>query len=78
MKRILLNIYLLLGLCAIVGTTSCDKFLTIDPEDTFTKDNYWTSEANVKLYAWKVYDLFLGYGNGTGTSSEFYFQNSLS
>ncbi len=76
MKRILRNIYLLLGLCAIVGTTSCDKFLTIDPEDTFTKDNYWTSEANVKLYAWKFYDLFLGYGNGTGTSSEFYFQNS--
>lgn len=52
----------------------CDDFLTIEPEDRFSDENFWSSEANVELYSWKFYSTFQGYGNGTSTSSDFYFQ----
>jgi len=60
---------------ALLGSFSCSDFLDKEPLDRFTDDNYWTSESNVRTYAWMFYDEFLGYGNGTGTTSEFYFQN---
>ncbi|MGL5787854.1 MAG: RagB/SusD family nutrient uptake outer membrane protein [Bacteroidales bacterium] len=72
-----LNRYIgMTALCAVLfGSSSCSDFLDKEPLDRFTDDNYWTSESNVRTYAWMFYDEFLGYGNGTGTTSEFYFQS---
>ncbi|MBQ0115230.1 MAG: RagB/SusD family nutrient uptake outer membrane protein [Bacteroidales bacterium] len=50
--------------------TSCSDLLDTDPYDQFTKDNFFTSEANVKLYANYFYNEFAGYGSGNG---DFYF-----
>ncbi|MDR2127138.1 MAG: RagB/SusD family nutrient uptake outer membrane protein [Prevotellaceae bacterium] len=56
--------------------TSCNDFLEKEPLDSFTDQNYWTSEANVKAYSWRFYNLFMGYGKGTGTTAEYYFQSA--
>ncbi|MDR3351295.1 MAG: RagB/SusD family nutrient uptake outer membrane protein [Prevotellaceae bacterium] len=55
---------------------SCNGFLEKEPLDGFTDQNYWSSEANVRAYAWRFYNVFMGYGKGTGTSSEYYFQSA--
>lgn len=60
----------------LLSTTSCDDFLDKGPLAEFTDENYWISESNVKSFAWMFYDDFLGYGNGTGTTADFYFQSS--
>ncbi|OJX58368.1 RagB/SusD family nutrient uptake outer membrane protein [Dysgonomonas sp. 37-18] len=69
-----------ISLAIIGGTmaffTSCNDFLERDPLDGFTDQNYWTSEANVKTYAWKFYNQFKAYGIGTGTTAEFFFQSA--
>jgi hypothetical protein len=56
--------------------TSCNDLLEKEPLDGFTDQNYWSSEANVKTYAWRFYNLFMGYGKGTGTTAEYYFQSA--
>ena len=65
--------YICLMLLLVLGVTSCDKVLDKQPLTSFTNDNFWTSEANVELYANYFYNEWAGYGNGTGTSSDFYF-----
>jgi len=75
MKKINRYIRMTAFCAALIGSFSCSDFLDKEPLDRFTDDNYWTSESNVRTYAWMFYDEFLGYGNGTGTTSEFYFQN---
>ncbi|MGL5317280.1 MAG: RagB/SusD family nutrient uptake outer membrane protein [Bacteroidales bacterium] len=77
MKRYKINKYWVpVALCmTLMGNYSCSDFLDREPLDSFTDINYWSSESNVRTYAWMFYDEFLGYGNGTGTSSEFYFQS---
>lgn len=62
---IIVSIALLLG--------SCSDFLDKGPLDTFTNDNFWTSEKNVIGYANTFYEDFLGYGNAGGTGL-FYFR----
>lgn len=52
---------------------SCGDFLEKGPLDTFTNDNFWTSENNVAGYANTFYNDFLGYGNSGGTGL-FYFR----
>ena len=59
---------------ATLALASC-SVLDNKPETEFSKDNYFTSEKNVELYAQKFYDEFSGYGNG-GSYGNFYF-NSL-
>lgn len=54
-------------------TTACNDFLDKGPLDTFTNDNFWTSESNVTGYANTFYQDFLGYGNAGGTGL-FYFR----
>lgn len=56
---------------------SCSDFLDKQPLDTFTNDNFWTSENNVRTFNWGNFDAFLGYGNGVGTSAEFYYHTGL-
>ncbi len=67
MKKIMIGM-----MSAIVLLSSCD-LLNNDPYTEFTKDNYFTSEANVKLYANAFYDSFSGYGTGN-SYGVFYFK----
>ena len=67
MKKIILSL-----MAGMVLFTSCD-LLNNDPYDSFTKDNYFTSETNVEMYANYFYSEWTGYGNGSSTGS-FYFQ----
>ncbi len=70
---------LLMFATAFVATTSvsCDDYLTDEPADKFTNENFWQSEDNVKTFSWVNYDTFYGYGNGTGIGlSSFYFHGS--
>ncbi len=52
--------------------TSCSDLLDTEPYDQFTKDNFFTSEKNVELFANYFYNEFSGYGNGNGYG-DFYF-----
>ena len=51
--------------------TSCD-LLNPNPIDTFTEDNFFTSESNVEMYTNYFYNEWTGYGNN-GSYGEFYF-----
>lgn len=55
---------------------SCSDFLDTPPKDIFTDSNFWISENNVKTFTWLNYDTFLGYGNNTGTTADFYFHTA--
>ena len=65
MKKIILSL-----MAGMVLFTSCD-LLNNDPYDSFTKDNYFTSETNVEMYANYFYAEWTGYANNSG---DFYFQ----
>ncbi len=67
MKKIMIGM-----MSAVILLSSCD-LLNNDPYADFTKDNYFTSEANVELYANAFYNTFLGYGNGN-SYGVFYFK----
>jgi hypothetical protein len=59
--------YLLLGL--VLVSWGCkkqtDEFLTKLPEDQLTDQTYWTSEGNVRTYAFGFYpSYFVGYSSG--------------
>lgn len=54
------------ALAAMALFTSCD-LLDNKPYDTYTKDNFFTNEANVKLFCNYFYSEFSGYGG------DFYF-----
>ena len=55
---------------ALLSLVSCSDVLDTDPYDQFTKDNYFTSETNVQLFANYFYNTFTGYGSGSG---DYYF-----
>ena len=61
-----------LALLLVTGLmfTSCSDLLDTEPYDKFTKQNYFTSETNVKLFANYFYNTFTGYGSGSG---DYYF-----
>lgn len=56
--------------------SSCSDFLSRPPITDFTDPAFWSSEANARTYAWGLYNVFYGYGNGSGTTCEFYWQSS--
>lgn len=65
------------ALCGTLFFTSgCEDFLDKGPLTEFTDENYWTSESNVRTFTWQFYNEFMGYGNGTGTTADFYFQSA--
>ena len=66
MKKIILSL-----MAGMVLFTSCD-LLNPNPIDTFTEDNYFTSESNVEMYTNYFYNEFSAYGTG-GASGDFYF-----
>lgn len=67
--------YLMLGL--ILGSLGCkkaDDFLSKPPLDQFTDDTYWTSEGNVRTFAFGFYPTyFVGYASGFDLSWGGYF-----
>ena len=66
MKKIILSL-----MAGMVLFTSCD-LLNNNPDDSFTKGNYFTSETNVEMFANYFYSEWSGYGNN-GTYGTFYF-----
>ena len=58
-------------MAGMVLFTSCD-LLNNDPYDSFTKNNFFTSETNVEMYTNYFYNEFSAYGTG-GASGDFYF-----
>ena len=70
MKNLFTKIVLLsLGVTLLA---SCSDYLERGSKVKFTDDNYWTSESNVKTFAWGFYDRFFGYGNASSTNGDFY------
>ena len=70
MKRIS---YICLIFSPLLCATSCEKVLDKKPLTQFTNDNFWSSEANVEMYANYFYNEWTGYGNGNG-QGVFYYQ----
>jgi len=66
-----LNITCIVSL--VILFSACSDFLDKGPLDTFTNDNFWTSENNIKGYANTFYQDFTGYGNAGG-GGLFYFR----
>ena len=66
MKKIILSL-----MASMVLFTSCD-LLNNDPYDSFTKNNFFTSETNVEMYTNYFYAEWSGYGNN-GSYGTFYF-----
>ena len=58
-------------MAGMVLFTSCD-LLKNDPYDSFTKNNFFTSETNVEMYTNYFYNEWSAYGTGGG-SGDFYF-----
>ena len=58
-------------MAGMVLFTSCN-LLNNDPDDSFTKGNFFTSETNVEMYTNYFYAEWSGYGNN-GTYGTFYF-----
>lgn len=55
---------ILLAMLAGTGLAGCEDFLTKEPLASFTDDNFWVSEANVRGFAFGYYaDRFPGFGN---------------
>ncbi len=64
------KILFILSMVLLLG--SCNDFLEKGPLDTFTNDNFWTSENNVTGFANTFYQDFLGYGNSGGQGLFYY------
>ena len=54
---------------AVVLFTSCDSILNGDPDDSFVKNTYFTSENNVKLFANEFFGEFAGYDGAMTTAA---------
>lgn len=63
----------IVGLLTMTLIISCNSILEKGPLDTFSDDNFWTSESNIEGYANTFYNQFLGYGNVAGHGN-FYFK----
>ena len=66
------NFKIIILALSLVSLVSCNEILNKDPLDSFTNENFWTSEKNVKGYAFAFYNDFSGYGNAGGLG-DFYF-----
>lgn len=58
-----LKIYLLIIIAGLFA--SCSKELERNPQDRLDDDTYWSSEKNIRTYAYDFYpDFFVGYASG--------------
>lgn len=69
MKKTILFILPALLYLALAG---CTKFVDKGLPDTFDDNDFWTTEDKIKAYSWEFYNMFTGFGNGSGTG-DFYF-----
>lgn len=69
MKKTILYILPALLYLALAG---CTKFVDKGLPDTFDDNDFWTTEDKIKTYSWEFYNMFTGFGNGSGTG-DFYF-----
>ena len=69
------NLYIVLLIAVFVGgCKKTDDFLTRYPLDQMTDENYWTTENNVRTFAWGFYtNYFPGYASGNDQSWGGYF-----
>ncbi|MCI1778360.1 MAG: RagB/SusD family nutrient uptake outer membrane protein [Bacteroidales bacterium] len=74
MKNFINKISIISGFCSALLLIGCSDFLDRQPLSSFSDDNFWTSESNVEAYAWSLYNEFYGYGRGSSTYGEFYWQ----
>lgn len=59
------KISIIFSLILLVTVGGCKKFLDKGPIDTFSDDNYWQTEAELRTFAWGFYTAyFTGYGSG--------------
>jgi hypothetical protein len=64
MKRNIFSI-IVVALTSLMVFTSCDDILDRPSKTTKEDDNYWDSEAKLRLYANGFYDYYFpGYGTG--------------
>ena len=62
MKKIL---YLIVGMLAVM-LTACSSFLSQEPFDNFTDEEFWKDEAQTRTFMYGFYtSVFSGYGTGT-------------
>jgi hypothetical protein len=54
MKRNILNT-IMISAALLVGMSSCDDFLTVDPQDSLVKENYYTSASMVRANTAALY-----------------------
>jgi hypothetical protein len=67
------TIKIILAVALLVPFSACNDILNKEPLDKFTNQDFWTSESNVRAFAFAFYNDFTGYGNGGGTG-DFYFR----
>lgn len=66
------NILYILPVLLYFALTGCTKFVDKGLPDTFDDSEFWTTEDKIKTYSWEFYNMFTGFGNGSGTG-DFYF-----
>lgn len=69
MKKTILYILPALLYFTLAG---CTKFVDKGLPDQFDDNDFWTSEDKIRTYSWEYYNMFTGFGNGSGTG-DFYF-----
>lgn len=63
----------ILALLILMGVSCKKDFLTRTPQDTLLDDNYWSSEKNLRIFAYGFYQIyFTGYGNGWAWGKYFF------
>jgi hypothetical protein len=53
--------------------SACKKYVDVNNPDSLVDPSFWKTENSVRAYNWEFYNLFAGFGNGTGTNGDFYF-----
>lgn len=67
------KLYIIGAIALTMGLASCDDMLDKEPLDKITStDAYWATDDNVETQCNRLYENFLGYGNGQ-TQGSFYF-----
>ena len=65
--------YLLVIFVILFAGTACKKYVDVTNPDTLYDPSFWKNENSVRSYAWEFYNVFTGFGNGTATNGDFYF-----
>jgi starch-binding outer membrane protein, SusD/RagB family len=67
--------HLLVLLVIFLCGSACKKYVDVTNPDTLSDPSFWKDENSVRTYNWEFYNMFTGFGNGTATNGDFYFQS---